>query len=125
MCHVLIIEDEPMIAMLIREILEDAGATSFDFAASQNEAIAAANHRTPAMITSDVKLLEDTGPLAVEAIHRQVGPIPVLFISATRQDCEPCPEQARVISKPFAQAMVTEAFIQLSALAHPDRAFEA
>jgi CheY-like chemotaxis protein len=30
MCHVLIIEDEPFIAMNIQMMLEDEGATSFD-----------------------------------------------------------------------------------------------
>jgi hypothetical protein len=29
MCHVLIIEDEPLMAMLILDLLEDEGATSF------------------------------------------------------------------------------------------------
>ena len=42
MCHVLIIEDEPLVAMLLRELLEDEGATSFSFADTQDSALAAA-----------------------------------------------------------------------------------
>jgi CheY-like chemotaxis protein len=70
-CHVLIIEDEPLIAMLLHDVLEDAGATSFSYADTQDEAVASARDRPPAMITSDVKLLRGTGPRAVALIHAQ------------------------------------------------------
>lgn len=38
--HVLIIEDEPMIALNIQMTLEDEGVTSFDIAATEADAIA-------------------------------------------------------------------------------------
>ena len=40
--HALIIEDESLIAMTIEHTLRDCGFTSFDFAASSEAAIAAA-----------------------------------------------------------------------------------
>ena len=51
MCHVLIIEDEVLVAMLIEDTLADVGATSFDIAATENEAVNAAILRPPAFIT--------------------------------------------------------------------------
>jgi CheY-like chemotaxis protein len=116
MCHVLIIEDEPMIAILVRDVLEDAGATSFSFAATQAEAIAAADDRLPAMITSDVKLLEGTGPQAVEAIHRRNGPIPVLFITGSPEACDPCPDPVRILAKPFDPQSVVDAFREITGI---------
>lgn len=83
MCHVLIIEDEPLIAEVLRCLLEGEGASSFDYADTEEGAIAAAVGRRPDIITSDVKLLAGTGPRAVNAIHNQLGDIPVIFVTAT------------------------------------------
>ncbi|WP_037525891.1 response regulator [Sphingobium yanoikuyae] len=113
MCHVLIIEDEALIAMLIRDVLEDAGATSFSFAATQDEAVAAAVDRIPAIITSDVNLLTGTGPQAVAVIQQQLGPVPVVFITATPADCDPCPDTSHILSKPFSADAVTKLFHDL------------
>ncbi|MBN8808269.1 MAG: response regulator [Sphingomonas sp.] len=113
MCHVLIIEDEPLIAMNIQVMLEDEGATSFDFAVTEAEAVAAALAHTPQLITSDVRLLEGTGPAAVASIHDQLGSIPVIFISGTPQDCEPCNPPALVLAKPVQAHAVGAAFRSL------------
>ena len=90
MPHILIIEDEPLIAMELESILADEGGTSFSFADSEDAAIVAALAQPPALITSDVKLLTGTGPHAVKTIHEKLGPIPVIFITATPDACRPC-----------------------------------
>ncbi|MEO6092464.1 MAG: response regulator, partial [Novosphingobium sp.] len=82
MCQVSIIEDELLVAFLIRDILEDQGATSFSFAATENGAVAAAIDAPPGLIASDVQLLAGSGPQAVASIRQRIGPIPVIFISA-------------------------------------------
>jgi CheY-like chemotaxis protein len=114
MCHVLIIEDEPLIAMLLREILEDEGATSFAFADTQAGALAAAMSRPPALITSDVRLLAGTGPLAVSAIQKELGDIPVIFITGTPADCHPCNPPGRVLRKPLNHAEFAAAFREMA-----------
>lgn len=113
MCHVLIIEDEPLIAMLIQGLLEDEGATSFSFADSQDEAVAAALQRPPSLITSDVTLLSGTGPLAVNAIHAQLGQIPVIFITGTPEDCVPCAPPGMVLRKPIDEGALAAAFKEM------------
>jgi len=110
MCHVLIIEDEPFIAMAIQEMLEDEGATTFDFAATEAEAVEAALVRRPELITSDVKLIEGTGPRAVAQIHERLGHVPVIFITATPSDCEPCNPPGVVLRKPLREQALKEAF---------------
>lgn len=114
MCHILIIEDEPMIAMLIQDLLEDEGATSFAFAATQQDAVELAIEHPPALITSDVKLLEGTGPRAVAEIHRRLGDVPVIFITATPEMCEPCNPPGRVLQKPVNTRAVASAFHELA-----------
>jgi CheY-like chemotaxis protein len=101
MCHVLIIEDEPIIADVLRCLLEDEGATSFDFADTQDGAVGAAVAKPPDIITSDVKLLAGTGPRAISAIHDRLGQIPVIFITATPAECKPCNPPGRLLRKPI------------------------
>ncbi|TZG27338.1 response regulator [Sphingomonas montanisoli] len=110
MYHVLIIEDEPLLALDLQDILSDLGVTSFDFAATENEAIEAARRHAPDIITSDVKLLEGTGPAAVDIIYRERGEIPVLFITATPEACEPCNPPGQILPKPINAARIAIAF---------------
>lgn len=110
MCHVLIIEDEPLVALLIQEVLEDEGATSFDIAATQSDAVRAASNRKPDFITSDVRLLQGTGPAAVTEILSRLGDVPVVFISATPDECQPCAPPGIVMAKPFENRALASAF---------------
>lgn len=113
MCHVLIIEDEPFIAMAIQDMLEEEGATSFAFAVTQTEAVEAAMMRRPELITSDVRLIEGTGPCAVARIHERLGEVPVIFITATPRQCEPCDPPGVVLGKPVEQQALRKAFHQM------------
>ena len=110
MCHVLIIEDEPLVAMSIQDILASEGATSFAIASSQSEAVAEAARNAPNIITSDVKLLEGTGPAAVAEIEERFGPIPVLFITGTPEECKPCNPPGSILRKPFSEHELIAAF---------------
>ena len=110
MCHVLIIEDEAMIAIDLEHLLECEGATSFSFAASEGEALAAAWERRPDVITSDVTLLEGTGPAAVEKIRSALGRIPVVYISGTSPNCGVGDPLTRAIPKPLDPRAVSTQF---------------
>ena len=56
MCHVLIIKDDALAAMDIRETVQRAGATSFSFADTHRDAVECARERRPEVIISDVML---------------------------------------------------------------------
>ena len=101
MCHVLIIEDEPMIAMMLQDLLEEAGATSFAFAATEQDAVSLALQERPTVITSDIRLLQGTGPGAVKQITHEIGEIPVVFITANPDVCDRNSSSATVLTKPF------------------------
>lgn len=111
MAHVLIIEDEPLVALDLEEILERVGATSFNYADTEDLAIKCALKRRPDLIISDVKLVKGTGPQAVSRINELVGVIPVLFVTGTPEECEGM--AALVLPKPFAKRDVLAAAEQL------------
>lgn len=101
MSHVLIIEDEPFVAILIEDVLRAQGFSSVTIAASQSEAVAAALAHRPDLITSDVCLAEGNGPIAVQTICEQLGPIPVIFVTGTPAECTPCDPNNIILDKPL------------------------
>ena len=116
MCHVLIIEDEILIALDLQDLLEAHGAATFAFAETEAEAIEAARERKPDFITSDVALVKGTGPRAVEVILQGVGPVPVVFITGTPEACQPCPPPARILGKPLSYPAIISAFQEMAPL---------
>lgn len=113
--HALVIEDEAVIAMLIEDVLRDAGAASVAVAGSEAEAIDAARTLRPDFITADHRLSDGSGPAAVEAIRREHGIIPTLYITAFPQLCLPCGPPAAVMGKPFRCEDIVEQFARLTA----------
>jgi CheY-like chemotaxis protein len=109
MCHVLIIEDEALVAVGIKLLMESAGASSVAFAETEQEAIDAARRQRPAVITSDVNLRVGTGPKAIQAIHAEHGHIPVIYITASPEQCVGCPEDY-VFAKPMDEDRVEALF---------------
>lgn len=117
MCHVLIIEDEALIALDIEDLLREHGALTFSFAETQEDAVARSRQQRPDFILSDVWLHEGTGPLAVECIHRECGLIPVIFVTATPQACTPCAPPGMVFRKPLDRPAIGAAFRRMLAAA--------
>ena len=115
MCHVLIIEDEILVALNLQQLLAEHGATSFDIAETEAEAIQAAIARPPKFISSDVRLKEGTGPKAVQAILHELGAVPVIFVTATPEVCDPCDPPGRVMTKPLHEENYCDAFKEMIA----------
>lgn len=113
MCHVLIIEDNMSIADYVGELATEAGATSLAFAATEKAAVASALAARPALILSDVRLFEGTGPRAVQSIIAALGAIPVIFITGSPDECDPVDQNMMVFTKPFRGEMVIAAARQL------------
>ncbi|MEO5937811.1 MAG: response regulator [Sphingomonas sp.] len=113
-CHVLIIEDEWLIAEHLSYLAEQAGATSIATACTEDEAVQAALEHLPGIILSDVRLLAGTGPHAVQLIVAAMGDIPVIFITGTPEDCHPCGASSVILHKPIDPAWVMETFRRLA-----------
>jgi two-component system, response regulator PdtaR len=109
MGHVLIIEDEMLVAMHLEILVRDMGLTSVDLAASEAEAIGCADANVPILILSDVKLSEGTGPSAVRAIHRRHGAVPVIYITGNPEECGAHGDDMRIMTKPIHDGHLREA----------------
>ena len=110
MRHVLIIEDDQVIASLIGTILEDEGATSIKAASTEAEAVTAALAQTPGLIVSDVRLRSGTGPRAVATIRDAVGPVPVIFITGAIDEAPGCDAGDVILSNPFSCNQLTRTY---------------
>lgn len=99
--------------MHLSMLMEDAGATSIDTAATEFEAVLAAHSQRPDVILSDVRLISGTGPRAVARIFSDCGPIPVIFVAGTPEECEPCHYAEAVFGKPVNDRVLVEAFLRV------------
>ena len=100
---VLVIEDEPIIAMDVRQLVERCGHNVVGIASDETEAVEMARALRPGLILADVNL--GPGGDGISAVERilQEQDTPVIFVTAyperllTAERVEP----AFVISKPF------------------------
>lgn len=106
--HAYIIEDEYLIGRSLQDMLEDLGFTKFSFARSEDAAVLGANQADIDLITADVRLLPGDGVRAVEAISAERN-IPVLFITAYREELEERKPDAVVLQKPIDPDALAEA----------------
>ena len=112
--NVLIIEDEPIIAADIENLVEDLGHSVDSIAATHTEAVKAVAKKMPGLILADVQLADgSSGIEAVEEIHKSFD-VPVIFITAfpERLLTGERPEPAYLISKPFQPENVKAAISQ-------------
>ncbi len=100
---VLIIEDEPIIAMDIEELVQSCGHRVVGTATTERDAVEIAGRTRPGLILADINLgIGGDGANAVASIQ-QIHPVPVIFVTAyperllTGEEVEP----AFVITKPF------------------------
>ena len=98
--HVLIIEDENMIAMYVQEYMHDLGFESFSIVSGQDEAVKSAVERTPDLIIADFRLEQGTGPEAVKQICKD-RPIPTIYVAGLASEVRAADPLAVVLEKPF------------------------
>jgi CheY-like chemotaxis protein len=100
---VLIIEDEPLIALDLRRILETIGHRIVGVARTHADAVRLASERKPGLVIADVRLADGSSGLdAVNEILRGFK-VPVVFVSAypERLATGHGPEPTFLIPKPF------------------------
>lgn len=106
--RVLIIEDEPLIALDIENLVTDIGHEVVGIATTRSEAIATAKDTKPGMVLADIQLADGSSGIdAVNDILKDIN-VPVIFITAyperllTGERAEP----TFLITKPFKPEMV-------------------
>ena len=106
--HALIIEDEPLIALSIEDVLREWGFDSFDLATSPKEAFEAVSRTCPDLITSDVQLMPGSGIDTVQTICSR-RPIPVIFITGNVADVSERMPDTIALAKPFSKTNLMQA----------------
>jgi len=106
---VLVIEDEPMIAMDLESIVEGLGHKVMAVARTHAEALKAIAQEKPGLVLADIQLAD--GSSGLDAVNELLGTfeVPVIFITAypERFLTGQRPEPAFLIAKPFQPAMVS------------------
>jgi DNA-directed RNA polymerase specialized sigma24 family protein len=119
---VLIIEDEPMIAMDLESIVEGLGHRVAGVARTHSEAVSAVAEEKPGLVLADIQLAD--GSSGLDAVNEMLGTfeVPVIFITAypDRLLTGERPEPAFLITKPYqpdtVKAIVSQAlFFERSA----------
>ncbi len=105
---ILIIEDEPLIAMDIEEMVESLGHRVVATARTHKEAVAMFAKTQPKMVLADIHLAD--GSSGLEAVNEilKTTAVPVIFITAfpERLLTGERPEPAFLVTKPFNPDMV-------------------
>lgn len=111
---VLIIEDEPIIALDIETMVEELGHRVTGVARTHREAIALVARKRPGLVLADIQLAD--GSSGLEAVNEILSAIevPVIFITAypERLLTGDRPEPAFLITKPFQPEAVKAAISQ-------------
>lgn len=118
--RILIVEDEPLIAMDIARIVEEMGHTVCGTAADHAEAVALAKRASPHIVLADIQLKGgDSGIEAVQDILNGIS-VPVVFVTGfperllTGERLEP----TFVVTKPFKPEALVSVIGQALAM-HP------
>lgn len=105
---IMIIEDEPLIALDIQAMVEELGHTVTGIARTHKEAVELYRKTSPRMILADIQLAD--GSSGIEAVNEILSDasIPVIFITAfpERLLTGERPEPAFLVTKPFNPQMV-------------------
>lgn len=105
---VMIIEDEPIIALDLESLLEGLGHRVTGVARTEQEALRLAASKKPGLVLADIQLAD--GSSGIDAVNKMLTnfQVPVIFITAfpERLLTGERPEPAFLITKPFVPEMV-------------------
>lgn len=101
--HVLVVEDDAMIGVLLAEMLVEMGHEVDGIESTEIAAVAAAGRLRPQLMIVDVGLTEGSGVAAVDTILR-AGPIPHVFMSGDISRVRALRPGAVTLQKPFRES---------------------
>ena len=111
---VLIIEDEPIIALDIETLVQELGHSVTGIARTHKEAVALVKQKRPGIVLADIQLADGSSGLEAVAEILETIDLPVIFITAypERLLTGDRPEPAFLITKPFQPEAVKAAISQ-------------
>jgi len=106
--NILIIEDEPIIALHLKAIVTEQGHTVTSIARTHSEAVTSASRNPPQLVLADVSLADGSSGIEAAREILQSMTVPVIFVTAfperllTGERMEP----TYLITKPFEAAVI-------------------
>ena len=112
--QIMIIEDEPLIAMDLETLVEGLGHNVTGIARTRSEALKLAEEKRPGLILADIQLADGSSGLDAVNDLLETFQVPVIFITAypERFLTGERPEPAFLIAKPFQPAHVSAVISQ-------------
>ena len=110
--HVMVVEDDALIAVALEGALLEAGAKSVRICSTTDEALAALRDHKPDSLVLDVHLADRADGWAIAELVNSVGPKPprIVFATGSPQDIPAdIAELGPVLEKPYAHAELIEA----------------
>ena len=106
--RVMIIEDEPIIALDLTRLVRELGHAVTGVAATHDEAVQLAHSEKPGLLLADIRLADGSSGLDAAADILRLYDIPVIFITAFPEHLltGDRPEPAFLITKPFREDAV-------------------
>ncbi|UEM03266.1 response regulator [Skermanella rosea] len=109
--HILIVEDEPIIALSTQADLETAGHTVVGLAMTSEEAVTLADRCRPDLVLMDIRLAKGNGVEAAEAIHTRWA-IPSLFATSyVEHSAGTCRAALGCLRKPYDRRSIVRAIL--------------
>ena len=99
--RILIVEDEPIIALSTQADLETAGHTVVGFAMTSDEAITLADRCRPDLVLMDIRLAKGNGVGAAEAIHARWAISSLFATSYVEHSADRCHAALGCLRKPY------------------------
>jgi CheY-like chemotaxis protein len=120
---VLIIEDEPIIALDLTRLVLDLGHRVTGVAATRDEAVALARRTSPGLVLADIRLADGSSGMDAANDILLSFDIPVIFITAFPEHLltGERPEPAFLITKPFREEAVKALIGQALFFHRPER----
>ena len=102
--HALVVEDEALVAMMVEEILSDAGFAKVTLSRTTDEALATLREAMPDLVMLDVHLADRDDGWAIAELLEEAAPRRprIIFATGTPQDIpERIKEMGPVLAKPY------------------------
>jgi CheY-like chemotaxis protein len=122
--HVLIVEDEPLLAAALEQTLRDEGATSVEVCSSTAAALTALNRKPPEVLILDVNLADRNDGWAIAELVVELNPRhPRIVFSTGSPERIPAEiaELGAVLAKPYAPEELVRALEEMAGSGLLDR----
>jgi two-component system, response regulator PdtaR len=98
--HVLIVEDEPIIALLLGDVVKSMGHLVCNIVATEAAAVEIALSCRPDLMIVDAGLRDGSGIVAMQTILKQQA-MPHIFVTGDKRGVQQLAPDATILEKPF------------------------